>query len=460
MLKILEKSFIIFALLYFAGGLILVLQPDSQPSSDEPPAHSSTAMLRKQERSSNNDATQKNPIKLAVEIFIYLTTAALILRNLRAFVDLALRHKLLWMLLAVALVSTAWSDAPDFTAKRSLVLIAATAFGVYVATRYTMRQIIRMMCIVGAIAAVASLLVVWRLPDVGITGGATAGAWQGIFGTKNTLGRLMALEALVFVMATLQESRFRWLYGVGALVCSGLVALSRDISAVLLLPLLIGLIPVFRLVRKHSLASIVTVLSVIGGTAAAFIFVVIIEPKELLLMLGKDSSLSGRTEIWKLVWQKVLERPWLGYGYNGFWLGKDGPESANIWKALKWSVPHSHNGYLDVLVQVGVVGLVLFFIGYTMFFWQALRCARASKTILGLFPLLYLSFMFLTNCTEGTILRDESIFWVLYAAIWVLTTRWLELASLPAMQHARTMPGNARVAKPTLAPAWQVRPSN
>jgi exopolysaccharide production protein ExoQ len=460
MFKILEKAFIIFALIYFAGGLILILQRDNLPTSDEPPANSSMAMLHKHEQISNNDPTQKNPIKLGVEIFIYLTTAFLIVRNLRVFVDLALRHKLLWILLAVALLSALWSDVPSFTAKRGLVLLAATCFGVYLATHYTMRQIIRMMCVVGAIAAIGSFLVVWRMPDVGISGGATAGDWQGIFGQKNTLGRFMALETLVFAVATLKEERFRWVFALGALVSCGLLVMSRDISAAVLLPVLFGLIPVFHFARKYSLASIVTTLGVIGGTAAAFVFVIIIEPKKLLLMLGKDSTLSGRTEIWALVWQKVIERPWLGYGYSGFWLGKDGKESAGIWEALKWSVPHSHNGYLDVLVQLGAVGLLLFFVGYVVFFRQALRCARASKTVLGLFPLLYLSFMLLTNCTEGTILRDESIFWVLYAAIWVLTTRWLDLAGSRALHPARATRAIPNAAKRDLAPAWQVRSSN
>jgi O-antigen ligase len=453
MLRLLEKAFIIFSLLYFAGGMILVLQADDLPISDEPPTSSSSAMLRKQERKSNADPTQKNPVKLAVEASIYLTTALLILRRRHAFFELAWRHKLLWLLLAFAFFSALWSDAPSFTLKRSLVLIAATSFGAYLAVRYTMREIIRMMCIAGAIAALATLLVVWRMPDVGISGGVTAGAWQGIFGQKNILGRFMALETLIFAVATIKEKRFRWLYAAGALVCCSLVALSRDVSAVLLLPVLFGLMPIFHYARKHSLVSIVTVLSVIGGTAAAFVFVVIIEPAKLLLMMGKDSTLSGRTAIWSMVWQRIVERPWLGYGYSGFWLGNEGQQSANIWEALKWSVPHSHNGYLDVLVQLGAVGLGLFFVGYAVFFWHALRCARASRTVMGLFPLLYLSFMLLTNCTEGTILRDESVFWVLYAAIWVLTTRWLGLAEAASRPAATVAVKRNRVA-PTTAPAW------
>ena len=59
MLKILEKTFVVFALMYFAGGLILILQPDNLPTSDDPPANASMAVLRQQEKSSNSDPTNK-----------------------------------------------------------------------------------------------------------------------------------------------------------------------------------------------------------------------------------------------------------------------------------------------------------------------------------------------------------------------------------------------------------------
>src|SRR5437879_3976156 len=120
MSKILEKAFVVFALMYFAGGLILVLQPNHLPPSDDPPANASMAMLRQQQKASNSDPTEKNTLKLAVEIGIYLVTAVLILRNLREFLRLAQLHKLLLLLVAFALLSMLWSDDPGFTLRRSL----------------------------------------------------------------------------------------------------------------------------------------------------------------------------------------------------------------------------------------------------------------------------------------------------------------------------------------------------
>jgi len=160
---------------------------------------------------------------------------------------------------------------------------------------------------------------------------------------------------------------------------------------------------------------------------AAVVFVLFFDVNQALSLLDKDISLSGRTDIWPLVWHKFLAHPFLGYGYSAFWLGQNGRQSAYIWSILHWPVPHSHNGFLDVLADLGLAGFTLFWLGYVMCFRQALKCARLSKSLIGLFPLVYFSFVIVFNISEGSILKQESLIWVLYAATWVLTTRWLQL---------------------------------
>jgi len=461
MFRIFEKAFIVVALIYFAAGLMLVLQPDDLPTSDEPPSNASASVLVQQEKQSNsNDPTEKNKVKLAFQLGLYMITAALITCNLREFMALIWKHKLLLLLLALALVSATWSDEKAFTFRRSLVLIASTCFGVYLGSRYTMREILRLVCIAGIIAAIASYLLIWRKPDLGISSGVTEGDWQGIFSQKNTLGRFMALEVLFFFIGAIAEKKWRGLYIVGGLFCLPLLIMAKDATALLSVPLLFACLLLFQMARRRSLVKMVALISAVSATAAGIVFLIIIEPRKLLLMMGKDTTFSGRTDIWAMVWQKFLDRPWFGYGYSAFWMGKDGKQSADIWEALHWSVPHSHNGFLDVLVQVGVVGLALFFVGYAVFFWKALRCARASKSILGLIPLMYLSFMLLFNFSEGSIIREESMFWVLYAALWVLTTRWLGLAEAAARQPAPSIAPRARAVVPAGIPAWRFESSN
>jgi len=426
--KLFEKAFVVFALLFFAGAFTIILQPDKHADDDMPPPNSSAAVLHLYTKNNDADPTEKNPLNLALEIVIYSVTAGLIARNLRSYMRLAWKHKLLLILLAFAAVSALWSADPAFTFRRSLVLFASTSFGVYVGTRFTMRELLRLLCATGAVAALASCLVVVLRPDYGIASGVNAGAWQGIFGQKNPFGRFMSLEALVFVLAAFVEEEWRWLYGLGALLCAGLLAMARDTTAYLMLPFLLTLIPFFQYVRRHSLARTVLILAAVGAILAAFGSLIVLSPDKILAAMGKDSSLSGRTDIWAMVWQKILEHPVLGHGYSAFWLGWNGKDSSDIWMALQWPVPHSHNGFLDLLADLGFAGLFLFLAGYISGFRSALRCARASRTLLGLFPLLYFSFMILFNFSESSILKQESVYWVLYAATWVLTTRWLQLA--------------------------------
>ena len=199
---------------------------------------------------------RRNPLNLGVEIVIYSLTAFLIAWNLRSYLRLAWQVKLLWALLALAMVSSLWSPVPAFTFRRSIVLIASTSFGVYVGTRYTMREILHILCITGAIAAIASCFVVVFRPDYGVATGVNAGAWQGIFGQKNPFGRFMSLEAMVFVLAALEDDIRRWWYALGALLCAGLLVMAHDMTAYLMLPILVALMAVFQYARRHSLARI------------------------------------------------------------------------------------------------------------------------------------------------------------------------------------------------------------
>ena len=431
----LEKAFVVVLLLYFAGALNMFLDPGGQAPQDAP-STPIQAMMQQRDRHKNADPTEKNPTKLVAQVAIYLLAATLIWRRREEYLELALRHKLLWALLALAMLSALWSEVPGFTLRRSLVVLASTSIGVYLGVRYTMREIIRLICIAGGIAAMASLVVIVLRPDIGISSGATDGAWQGIFGQKNTLGEVMSLTTLAFAMAYFQEKRRGFM--VGAVACFALLILSRDASATLMTPLLVALVPIYNYGRKRSMSAAPLLFPLVGVVVAAVLFSVLGNAGQALQLMNKDTSLSGRTEIWSLVWQKFMASPWVGYGYSAFWLGAEGTQSADIWAAVHWPVPHSHNGFFDILADLGLAGFCLFFAGFISCWRQAVRCARLSKSWLGVFPLVYLTLMILFNLSEGSILRQESIFWVLYATTWVLTTRWLKLATSPTSQLTQT----------------------
>jgi O-antigen ligase len=69
--------------------------------------------------------------------------------------------------------------------------------------------------------------------------------------------------------------------------------------------------------------------------------------------LDSAETLTGRIPLWKECLHYVAQRPILGYGYNSFWTPKHILEfSAN----RKWSIPNAHNGYIDMMLGLGIPG--------------------------------------------------------------------------------------------------------
>jgi O-antigen ligase len=71
--------------------------------------------------------------------------------------------------------------------------------------------------------------------------------------------------------------------------------------------------------------------------------------------MGRDPSLTGRTEIWKEV-LALNTNPILGTGFESFWLGD---RLEKIWANYWWHPNEAHNGYLEVYLNLGLVGVVL-----------------------------------------------------------------------------------------------------
>jgi O-antigen ligase len=81
---------------------------------------------------------------------------------------------------------------------------------------------------------------------------------------------------------------------------------------------------------------------------------------DLFTFLFGDPTFTGRTSIWGFVWPYVENRPWIGYGFGGFWsTGPSSPvEQSGMWW-MKGIINQSHDLYVDLLVQGGCVALAL-----------------------------------------------------------------------------------------------------
>jgi O-antigen ligase len=394
---LLERAFSVVVLFLSTGGLLPVLRLEGGVAIDD---------------------LEGDAVMQIIWLVVYGVTLVLLATRAKATLQLLIRERWLILLCGLAAASVIWSGAPGVTFRRTAALFGTTAFGVYLASRYTVAEVLRLLCWVLGAAAVLSVALVILFPTYGISD--DDAGWRGIFVHKNALGRAMALAIQVLLFQFRHRGVANRVASVAMLAVACLALLGSNsvagmltaVAAVVTLPLW----PILRLQRTLAVASAVFVVMAViiacGWIGTA--------PDVMVSAVGKDPSLTGRAGLWAEALDVIKVRPLLGHGYNAFWLGWEG-ESASIWSALSWKPAHSHNGFLDLGLELGVVGLVLFIVGFAMAVGRATVVIRMTSTSYGLWPIAYLLFIVMINLAESTIMVRNSMFWVLY----VVTCMWL-----------------------------------
>ena len=355
------------------------------------------------------------------------TVVTLLLLSLRWEKTLTtlLRAPLLCALLFLVAVSPFWSASPADTWAKIAPLLRVTLFGLYLSSRYSFKEILQIMAWALGLAAGLSLVFGAALPSYGVMGRGYIGqsqdwthegAWRGVYIHKVVLGSMMSLSVLTSLYLTSWKNPLRPLAYLAlplAVIC---LLMSTTKAALAALIVVIGCIPLYRTLRwepKRVLLSWGIGLPLFVGAIAA----VLSNASLILQAMGKNTTLSGRTEMWPLVLENIAQQPWFGYGYESFWIGGwEGP-AANVWVYLPFGFepPHAHNGFLDIVLSVGIVGFALFLLNVLAYVWRAVRWVRTIPTAEGLAPLLLLTFMALVNITE-TVWMTPDIFWLSFTA--------------------------------------------
>ncbi|MBI1340886.1 hypothetical protein GC169_11865 [bacterium] len=341
-----------------------------------------------------------------------LVAAGLVAAGSRS-VSVVLRSPWICLLTLLAVASTLWSILPDVTFRRSLALAATTAFGFYLAARYDWSTLLR---ILGAAWTISTALnvaagVLW--PAFGVSDAVHPGAWSGGWWEKNQLGGHMARSSLLFAFLVWRDEPWRrvWLAALaGALA---LVVLSQSVTALLGTLLGLGVVAIGWIAsRGRTLAIIALWAAAVAATLLAAI--ALLDPGLLFSTLGRDATLTGRTDIWTLLQSAVWERPLTGYGYGAFW-ARASDERMMIATALEWNAPTAHSGWLDLALAVGLGGAAIFALDLAFSIWRGSR--RCAVSPVGVFVLAAIGQLLLFGVSESLFLAQNSIVWATYVAI-------------------------------------------
>lgn len=323
-----------------------------------------------------------------------------------------------WMiiLLLFCIVSVFWTTDVAFVTRKLVGLIGVYFVALYCVTYFNESQLIWATFTFFVGCMVGSVVVSMALPEIG-TSDYYFGAWNGIYTHKNRLGRYVGLF-MVFALHLFWSGRLgrNGLIKVGLSMLLGVFIILKTDSSTSLFTVLLTVIIIYGLGKISSFGT-KRVLIFFFAFLITFpiILGVAMNLEEVLLAVGKDITFTGRTYIWAAVLILSFEHFLFGYGYQGFWRGELDEPSNLVVQLLGWYPSHSHNGFIDVYLALGLVGLAILLISFVAYFrseWRnnGRRISINSSSIIVIYALIY-------NLTESTFISPNGFMWFLVLVI-------------------------------------------
>ncbi|MCQ9388076.1 O-antigen ligase family protein [Brevibacterium sp. 50QC2O2] len=281
-------------------------------------------------------------------------------------------------------LSCVWSGNVGVSIGAALLLVLAMVFSLIVALRLSGEEVVSSIIGAGCLAATVSLLT-WMLdPSAALElGSYETGSLKGVYNHRNHLAFIMviSLVALFSRLPTVKKATSRVFYSIIGLLF--IFVLYRASSVTAFLELCFGLLLVAIVMVLGKLSPIYRVFVFAIGILLLTGFTVFLvgNISRVFSLLGRDTTLTGRTGIWESSFRAWLDSPVIGYGWGDVWpLGSR--VQIRVSTDVGFSVHHAHNSYLDILLQVGAVGFVFIGLGLA---W--LTASAVSQAYEGSIPL-------------------------------------------------------------------------
>jgi len=313
------------------------------------------------------------------------------------------------------LSSILWTDSPTRTPQQALLMALVMATAIWFGLGLTFREQALSLFIGLHALTVVSVSAALVLDSARF---ASNGAWIGVFNNPNSLSPVAGLGvvAAIGVVPLIDRPWMRAAVGLGAAVdllavwkassVTGWLAVGGAGSAV-------GLVFLGR-----GLARRVPVIGIRVVAAALAAVLVLTIPWSFRLIagrVGKDGSLTGRTDIWDYVFDVVADRWATGFGFQSFWDDEANRRALSARRSVTWIPDAAHSSFMETLLFLGVVGLGLILIVVVVSFAGAWWAALGSSS----WPMAWwvgvATFALLENLMESMI-AYHSIFWVLLVA--------------------------------------------
>lgn len=357
------------------------------------------------------DSLGRRMTRLACSLLVLF----LVSTRFREILTVCKRSKLLLLLPLLAFASILWSQSPIHTLVDASNLMVTTLFAIYLYVRYPGDRIVSFISFSASVALLLCIFAVIAFPGIGIDA-FQQNAWRGILGQRNNCAAACTLFLVVGLHTRTQGLVEQLIRGSVIVLSLVFIAMSGSRTGYILAIFAVVVTYGLRLsarIRSLDRLLFLMVLSIPSTLIAVFIGS---HFDQVLTIMDKDPTLTQRTIIWAQVLPSIAKHPLMGYGYSAFWSGLNG-ESMQTVLTTGWMEGQAQNGYLDTLLQLGLVGLIpllaVFFRGFVQAATTIERKLLGPATSLAI---VLLPLILMENIGESSLLLPLGIPWF-YALI-------------------------------------------
>ncbi len=321
-------------------------------------------------------------------------------------------------------LSIVWSAYRGSTVGSLVYLAVWTYLAIFVAVARDVIQLVRAfgdvlrVILAGSLAIeiFAGLLVDAPVRFLGVEGNLDqAGPIQGLFGSRNLMGLVAVIALVTFAVELLTRSvtlTVGWLSVAGAAVTIALTQSPVSVGLVIVLGLTTAALFGLRRLKPERLR--VWQFSLAGATTIGLVVAWILR-RRIIAWLDASRELQFRAHAWKQIWDLIKVHPLEGWGWIGAWQHSLGPFVSVNADGIRHN--SALNAYLDVWLQLGLVGLVLLLVLVGLAFVRSwlLACRQRSRAYIW-FPLVLVS-LITVSMAESTLLVDIGWFFLVACGI-------------------------------------------
>ena len=328
-----------------------------------------------------NDSNLTNQLLSLLFLISFVSLVGKI-NEVMAFIQ---KEKFLTLILLWMMVSIFWSPVPTVSLKRWITLfgefvicLAALLHFKWSEEGLRAYRVILFLYLPLTIIAVAFVpeAIQWEFP-----------AWRGLAPTKNNLGQI-ALFGIIALLSIISYHKGRPVniihYGLLLMAISAYLGARSTTSFLvgLFLLFIFFLVYIGKLISNKQLASYYALFVIL--VSGFLIYITMVQTPEVIArflgLFGKDLSFTGRVELWQTVFEMTKGKMIQGWGIGGFWIN-EGTHLYPIYTQFIWLPNQSHQGYLDVLNQTGVIGITLLALMIVGYFIKATQLKKRNVWI-------------------------------------------------------------------------------